>query len=85
MMLQRALKELEAMRLQLADFFCEDLGTFKMEECFKTFHNFCEKFGQAVKDNDKRRVQEEQALVRRKQREEQLALKRRQCMYYICY
>ncbi|XP_021704346.1 serine/arginine repetitive matrix protein 2 isoform X3 [Aedes aegypti] len=78
MMLQRALKELEAMRLQLADFFCEDLGTFKMEECFKTFHNFCEKFGQAVKDNDKRRVQEEQALVRRKQREEQLALKRRQ-------
>lgn len=81
MMLQRALKELEAMRLQLADFFCEDLGTFKMEECFKTFHNFCEKFGQAVKDNEKRRVQEEQALIRRKQREEQLALKRRQCTY----
>ncbi|XP_062563201.1 FH2 domain-containing protein 1 isoform X3 [Armigeres subalbatus] len=78
LMLQRALKELETMRLQLADFFCEDLATFKMEECFRTFHNFCEKFGQAVKDNDKRRIQEEQALVRRKQREEQLALKRRQ-------
>ncbi|XP_065092216.1 uncharacterized protein form3 isoform X2 [Ochlerotatus camptorhynchus] len=77
-MLQRGLKELEAMRLQLADYFCEDIGTFKMEECFKTFHNFCEKFNQAVKDNEKRRVQEEQALVRRKQREEQLAIKRRQ-------
>ncbi|XP_038122305.1 FH2 domain-containing protein 1 isoform X1 [Culex quinquefasciatus] len=77
-MLQRGLKELEAMRLQLADFFCEDVGSFKMEECFKIFHNFCEKFQQAVKDNEKRRVQEEQALVRRKQREEQLALKRRQ-------
>ncbi|XP_055601838.1 FH2 domain-containing protein 1 isoform X2 [Uranotaenia lowii] len=77
-MLQRALKELEAMRLQLADFFCEDIATFKMEECFRIFHNFCERFQQAVKDNEKRRVQEEQALIRRKQREEQLALKRRQ-------
>ncbi|XP_055549452.1 inverted formin-2 isoform X2 [Wyeomyia smithii] len=77
-MLQRALKELEAMRVQLADFFCEDVGTFKMEECFKIFHNFCDRFQHAVKDNEKRRVQEEQAILRRKQREEQLALKRRQ-------
>ncbi|XP_055634906.1 inverted formin-2 isoform X2 [Toxorhynchites rutilus septentrionalis] len=77
-MLQRAMKELEGMRLLLADFFCEDVATFKMEECFKTFHNFCEKFQQAVKDNTKRRMQEEQAQLRRKQREEQLAIKRRQ-------
>ncbi|XP_058825846.1 inverted formin-2 isoform X1 [Topomyia yanbarensis] len=77
-MMQRALKELEAMRLLLADFFCEDVASFKMEECFKIFHNFCEKFQQAVKDNEKRRIQEEQASLRRKQREEQLALKRRQ-------
>lgn len=76
-MLQRALKQLEAMRLQLAEFFCEDMGTFKMEECFKIFHNFSEKFQHAVKDNEKRRVQEEQALIRRKQREE--TLRRRQC------
>uniref|UniRef100_A0A182JXA0 FH2 domain-containing protein n=1 Tax=Anopheles christyi TaxID=43041 RepID=A0A182JXA0_9DIPT len=75
-MLQRALKQLEAMRLQLAEFFCEDMATFKMEECFKIFHNFSEKFQHAVKDNEKRRVQEEQALVRRKQREE--TLRRRQ-------
>uniref|UniRef100_A0A182VQZ9 FH2 domain-containing protein n=1 Tax=Anopheles minimus TaxID=112268 RepID=A0A182VQZ9_9DIPT len=75
-MLQRALKQLEAMRLQLAEFFCEDMGTFKMEECFKIFHNFSEKFQHAVKDNEKRRVQEEQATLRRKQREE--TLRRRQ-------
>uniref|UniRef100_A0AAG5CZ76 FH2 domain-containing protein n=1 Tax=Anopheles atroparvus TaxID=41427 RepID=A0AAG5CZ76_ANOAO len=75
-MLQRALKQLEAMRIQLAEFFCEDVGTFKMEECFKIFHNFSEKFQHAVKDNEKRRVQEEQALIRRKQREE--TLRRRQ-------
>ncbi|KFB40742.1 AGAP001916-PA-like protein [Anopheles sinensis] len=75
-MLQRALKQLEAMRVQLSEFFCEDVGTFKMEECFKIFHNFSEKFQHAVKDNEKRRVQEEQALIRRKQREE--TLRRRQ-------
>uniref|UniRef100_A0A182PC42 FH2 domain-containing protein n=1 Tax=Anopheles epiroticus TaxID=199890 RepID=A0A182PC42_9DIPT len=75
-MLQRALKQLEAMRLQLAEFFCEDMATFKMEECFKIFHNFSEKFQHAVKDNEKRRVQEEQAMLRRKQREE--TLRRRQ-------
>ncbi|XP_053692814.1 FH2 domain-containing protein 1 isoform X2 [Sabethes cyaneus] len=77
-MLQRALKELEAMRIQLADFFCEDVATFKMEECFKIFHNFSDRFQHAVKDNEKRKLQEEQAILRRKQREEQLALKRRQ-------
>ncbi|XP_058058441.1 uncharacterized protein LOC131209399 [Anopheles bellator] len=75
-MLQRALKQLDAMRVQLAEFFCEDVGTFKMEECFKIFHSFCEKFQHAVKDNEKRRVQEEQATIRRKQREE--TLRRRQ-------
>ncbi|XP_035782128.1 serine/arginine repetitive matrix protein 2-like isoform X2 [Anopheles albimanus] len=74
--LQRALKQLEAMRIQLAEFFCEDVATFKMEECFKIFHNFSERFQHAVKDNEKRKVQEEQALIRRKQREE--TLRRRQ-------
>lgn len=75
--MQRALKQLEAMRIQLAEFFCEDVATFKMEECFKIFHNFSERFQHAVKDNEKRKVQEEQALIRRKQREE--TLRRRQC------
>jgi len=72
------MKELETTRVQLAEFFCEDPVQFKLEECFKTFYSFCEKFRTAVKENEKRRLQEEQANVRRKQREEQLALKRRQ-------
>uniref|UniRef100_W4VR99 Putative formin 3 n=1 Tax=Corethrella appendiculata TaxID=1370023 RepID=W4VR99_9DIPT len=76
-MLQRGLKELESLRLQLSEFFCEDSATFKLEECFKIFHNFCEKFRQAVKENEKRRLQEEQAQLRRKQREEQVAIKKR--------
>lgn len=79
MMLQRAMKELETTKIQLAEFFCEDPTSFKLEECFKIFYNFCEKFKQAVKENEKRKIQEEQAQIRRKQREDQLAYKRRQC------
>lgn len=82
-MLQRAMKELETTRVQLAEFFCEDSISFKLEECFKIFYNFCEKFKQAVKENEKRKIQEEQAQIRRKQREEQLAHKRRQCRFFV--
>lgn len=78
------MRELEVLRSQLAEFFCEDPNSFKMEECFKIFYQFCEKFKQAVRENEKRRVLEEQAILRRKQREEQLASKRRQCKLLLC-
>lgn len=77
------MKDLEKMRVHLADFFCEDESQFKIEECFKIFYHFCEKFKTAIKDNEKRRIQEEQANLRRKQREEQLANKRRQFSQYV--
>lgn len=66
------------MRIELADFFCEDRDTFKLEECYKLFHGFCQRFRQGVMENDHRRQQEAAAENRRRQREEQLALKRRQ-------
>lgn len=72
------MEELERVRIKLAEFFCEDVGTFKLEECFKVFHGFCTKFRQAVAENERRKIQEEQANMRRRQREEQLAAKRRQ-------
>lgn len=77
-MLQRGMKEVEAIRLQLAEFFCEDPNSFKLEECFKIFQSFCEKFKLAVNENERRRLQEEQATIRRKLREEQLAKRSRQ-------
>lgn len=77
--LQKDLLELENVRKMLADFFCEDSGTFKIEECFKILHGFCVKFKQAIAENERRKLQEEQAVARRRQREEQLASKRRQC------
>ena len=72
------MKELESTRVHLAEFFCEDPATFKIEECYKTFYQFCEKFKTAVKENEKRRVLEEQANIRRKQREDMLINKKRQ-------
>ncbi|XP_069681038.1 uncharacterized protein [Periplaneta americana] len=76
--LQRDMQELESVRKALSEFFCEDTATFKLEECFRVFHGFCVKFRQAVAENERRRVQEEQANARRRQREEQLASRRRQ-------
>ena len=71
-------QELDAVRVELADFFCEDRDAFKLEECFKLFLGFCQRFRQGVMENEHRRQQEAAADARRKQREEQLALKRRQ-------
>ncbi|XP_043582557.1 uncharacterized protein LOC122567722 isoform X2 [Bombus pyrosoma] len=75
--LKRDMEELETLRRSLAEFFCEDSNTFKIEECLKIFHQFCQKFNQAVAENERRRIQEEQILARRKQREEQLLAKKR--------
>lgn len=33
----------------LIDFFCEDKDTFKLDECFRIFQDFCIKFKKAVK------------------------------------
>jgi len=41
------------------------------------------KFKLAVAENERRKLQEEQALVRRRQREEQLAVKKRLCKAII--
>lgn len=77
--LKRDMEELEGVRRTLAEFFCEDSNTFKLEECYRVFHQFCQKFNQAVAENERRRIQEEQAIARRKQREEQLLARKRMC------
>ena len=38
----------EKMRMNIAEYFCEDVNTFKLEECIYTFRVFCEKFKKAV-------------------------------------
>lgn len=80
--LQVDLARLDKVRTQLADFFCEDVGSFKIEECFRIFHSFTLKFKQAVLENERRKYQEEQANARKRQREEILAAKRRQSEWF---
>lgn len=75
--LQTGLKDIDALRLHLAEFFCDDPATFKLEECFKVFQCFCDRFKAAAAENDRRRLQEEQSTLRRKHREEQMARKAR--------
>ncbi|KAK0178259.1 hypothetical protein PV328_002226 [Microctonus aethiopoides] len=75
--LKRDMEELEGVKRSLAEFFCEDVNAFKIEECYKIFHQFCQKFNQAIAENERRRIQEEQMNARRKQREEQLLARKR--------
>ncbi|CAL1261437.1 unnamed protein product [Larinioides sclopetarius] len=77
MALQKEIDGLEKKREDMAEFLCEELQSFKLEECFKIFQSFCQKFKASIEENAKRRQQEKRAEERRKQREEQLALKKK--------
>ena len=61
----------EEARTDLAQFFCEELASFKLEDCLKTVAGFLGRWRDAAADNAKRRKQEAEAEARRKAREEQ--------------
>lgn len=65
--LNKNINELEALRLELAEYFCEDLKCFKLEECFGLFRNFCKQFEQAVQDNVKRLHLEQKQKLKEEQ------------------
>ena len=74
--MKEAMAGLNQLQVELADFFCEDAKTFKIEDCFKSLCGFCGKFKQAVGENAKRREQEALAEQRRIQREAEELKKR---------
>lgn len=74
--LKEGVEEVERVRLEVAEYFCEDARAFKLEECFRVMYSFCTRFRQAIAENERRRKQEEQAEIRRRTREEN-AVKRR--------
>lgn len=45
--LKEDLKDMESLRLELADFFCEEEKSFKLEECFRILQTFCDRFNKA--------------------------------------
>ncbi|XP_016322158.1 FH2 domain-containing protein 1 isoform X2 [Sinocyclocheilus anshuiensis] len=54
----------------LIDFFCEDRGVFKLDECFRIFQNFCSKFKKAIQENVEREMWEESRRKRLKESED---------------
>ena len=61
---------------ELAEFFCEDSKSFRLEECYKAFHQFNTNFKKAIVDNEKRHEQERTTEQRRIQRETEQAKRR---------
>ncbi|XP_058267299.1 FH2 domain containing 3 [Hemibagrus wyckioides] len=62
--MEASLRELDLISHSVAEYFCEDPSTFKLEECCSIFHSFCEKFERAVLENKEREA------VERRQRQQ---------------
>ncbi|XP_068174424.1 FH2 domain-containing protein 1-like [Antennarius striatus] len=72
--IERHLQKLQSVSDSVAEYFCEDPGTFKLDECCSIFNCFCEKFKRAKQENLAREVAE----VQRRHRDRlQCAAKRR--------
>lgn len=39
--LKEGIEEVERVRLEVAEYFCEDPKAFKLEECFRVMYSFC--------------------------------------------
>ena len=62
--MKEGIESLSTLRNELAEFFCEDPKSFKIEDCFKSLSSFCSKFSKAVGENAKRREQEQKRALR---------------------
>ncbi|XP_013887725.1 FH2 domain-containing protein 1 [Austrofundulus limnaeus] len=68
------LEELQSVSDSVAEYFCEDSQTFRLEECCSIFHSFCERFFRAIQENKAREMAE---VKRRRIDKLQNAVKRR--------
>uniref|UniRef100_A0A8B9H480 FH2 domain containing 3 n=1 Tax=Astyanax mexicanus TaxID=7994 RepID=A0A8B9H480_ASTMX len=74
---EASLQELNSISHSVAEYFCEDPATFKLEECCSIFHSFCEKFDKAVKENGEREAAEKRQQQQREREAVSRASKRR--------
>uniref|UniRef100_H3CX43 FH2 domain containing 3 n=1 Tax=Tetraodon nigroviridis TaxID=99883 RepID=H3CX43_TETNG len=56
---ERLVRELDALNGAVAEYFCEDPATFKLDECCSIFHSFCKRFDAAVQENREREAAEQ--------------------------
>uniref|UniRef100_A0A8C2CWD3 FH2 domain containing 3 n=1 Tax=Cyprinus carpio TaxID=7962 RepID=A0A8C2CWD3_CYPCA len=66
---EASLQELDSISTSVAEYFCEDPATFKLEECCSIFHSFCERFERATQENREREAAETR---KRQQREREM-------------
>uniref|UniRef100_A0A669EWV6 FH2 domain containing 3 n=1 Tax=Oreochromis niloticus TaxID=8128 RepID=A0A669EWV6_ORENI len=71
---ESSLQELKSVSNAVAEYFCEDPSTFKLEECCSIFHSFCKRFDTAVQENRGR----EEAERRHKRKESMRIAPKRQ-------
>ncbi|XP_033743499.1 LOW QUALITY PROTEIN: inverted formin-2-like [Pecten maximus] len=71
--LNAGIDKITALGKKLAEHFCENEQSFKIEECVATMTTFCEKVQQCEKENEQRRIQEEKAERRKKQQAEMMS------------
>ncbi|XP_054611612.1 FH2 domain-containing protein 1-like isoform X2 [Dunckerocampus dactyliophorus] len=53
------LHDLNVLSCAVAEYFCEDPSSFKLEECCSIFHSFCRRFATAVQENREREAAEQ--------------------------
>ncbi|KAF6035264.1 hypothetical protein EB796_006432 [Bugula neritina] len=58
---------------KMAEFFCEEVKKFDVDEFFGNLNTFLEKVIQCKKDNEQRKIQEERALKRKQAQEAEMA------------
>ncbi|ESO00597.1 hypothetical protein HELRODRAFT_175566 [Helobdella robusta] len=61
--------EVEQMRLELCQYFCDDEQSFKLDECITVVDSFCKRFITAHNENKERDLQMERAAQRKQERE----------------
>ncbi|XP_074416035.1 LOW QUALITY PROTEIN: FH2 domain-containing protein 1 [Carassius auratus] len=74
---EASLQELDSISTSVAEYFCEDPATFKLEECCSIFHSFCERFERATQENRDREAAETRKL-QQKEREKLTRTTKRQ-------
>uniref|UniRef100_A0A3B5K6W2 FH2 domain containing 3 n=1 Tax=Takifugu rubripes TaxID=31033 RepID=A0A3B5K6W2_TAKRU len=52
-------QELNALSGAVAEYFCEDPASFRLDECCSIFHSFCKRFAAAVQENQEREAAEQ--------------------------
>uniref|UniRef100_A0A4W6FUA2 FH2 domain containing 3 n=1 Tax=Lates calcarifer TaxID=8187 RepID=A0A4W6FUA2_LATCA len=61
--IEASLQELNSLSNAVAEYFCEDPATFKLEECCSIFNSFCKRFDTAVRAAEQRRKRKESMRI----------------------